>query len=648
MSGANVDDLTNNIYDLGGNVREINQGSSGLVHQLARGGAFYKNSSYPGNYSMASYNIWNLVNISSSYNCYGTRMALYLNKQNDTTPPTIEKYGDPISTTNSITLKTRAKDENSGIAKYHYYISTNGTNFTEYTGWGNSYTFEKLTQNTTYYIKATVEDKAGNVSSELPVQTVTTNTIDGIEEILTTRVYGSNGDGRLYLGMSSEYEKQGYYVQYQIVKTGGTFNVNGTWTKDATSTAKGLSIGDTVYARINDGNGNISYYKVITITELEIFETYEQYSAKTSTTATDIYYIYTDENGDTAYIPKDFGVGASDSINKISTGLVVQDSVGNQFVWVPVDKNSVVYNGTTVKTDGTDTYKPMVQYQTGYSESTDEQYFESIRYDYGKAYSTKSKIASVSSGKPAHQLGTSNYREPSLVTGAANYSWVFQAGNNQYDSVSAYYKHICGFSSPTEMGQYMNEQYTNMVKSVKEYGGFYIGRFETSLTSGVIGSKINTIAMDSRKGAETESNYGNLWYGMYNKQDSNRNTKNPYYGSTTVASSMIWGSQYDAMLNWALTGNDAEMVYKRTGNHSGSKSTTGAWGVDVMNNIFDLSSNVIEWTQEAGYSAYRVSRGGYYNSVNAYVTSSRDPNGLTNAADIHGSRLTLCLRSSDP
>lgn len=648
LSGANVDDLTNNIYDLGGNVREINQGSSGLVHQLARGGAFYKNSSYPGNYSMASYNIWNLVNISSSYNCYGTRMALYLNKQNDTTPPTIEKYGDPISTTNSITLKTRAKDENSGIAKYHYYISTNGTNFTEYTGWGNSYTFEKLTQNTTYYIKATVEDKAGNVSSELPVQTVTTNTIDGIEEILTTRVYGSNGDGRLYLGMSSEYEKQGYYVQYQIVKTGGTFNVNGTWTKDATSTAKGLSIGDTVYARINDGNGNISYYKVITITELEIFETYEQYSAKTSTTATDIYYIYTDENGDTAYIPKDFGVGASDSINKISTGLVVQDSVGNQFVWVPVDKNSVVYNGTTVKTDGTDTYKPMVQYQTGYSESTDEQYFESIRYDYGKAYSTKSKIASVSSGKPAHQLGTSNYREPSLVTGAANYSWVFQAGNNQYDSVSAYYKDICGFSSPTEMGQYMNEQYTNMVKSVKEYGGFYIGRFETSLTSGVIGSKINTIAMDSRKGAETESNYGNLWYGMYNKQDSNRNTKNPYYGSTTVVSSMIWGSQYDAMLNWALTGNDAEMVYKRTGNHSGSKSTTGAWGVDVMNNIFDLSSNVIEWTQEAGYSAYRVSRGGYYNSVNAYVTSSRDPNGLTNAADIHGSRLTLCLRSSDP
>lgn len=648
LSGTNIDDLTNNIYDLGGNVREINQGTYGSVYQTVRGGAFYKNSSYPGTYTMVGIGTCNLANISTSYNFLGTRMALYLNKQNDTTPPTIEKYGEPIPATNSITLKTRAKDENSGIAKYHYYISTDGTNFTEYTGWGNSYTFEKLTQNTTYYVKATVEDKAGNVSSELPVQIVTTSTIDGIEEILTTRVYGSEGDGRLYLGMSSTYEKQGYYVQYQVVKTGGTFNVNGTWTKDATNTVKGLSVGDTVYARINDGNGNISYYKVVTITELETFETYEQYSEKNSTTATDIYYLYTDENGDTAYIPKDFSVGVSDSINKISTGLVVQDSNGNQFVWVPVDKDSVVYNGTTVKTDGTDTYKPMVQYQNGYSESTDEQYFESIRYDYSSSYSTGSKMSSVSSGKPAHQLGNSSYREPSLVTGAANYSWVFQASNNQYDSVSAYYKDICGFSSPTEMGQYMNEQYTNMVKSVKEYGGFYIGRFETSLTSGVIGSKINTTAMDSRTGTETSSNYGNRWYGMYNKQDSNRNTRNPYYGSTTVVSSMIWGSQYDAMLNWAAKGNEANMIYKRTENHSGSPAKTGAYGVDVMNNIFDLSANLLEWTQEAYSTNSRAFRGGIYSTAYTYVASTRIYGNPTVTYSGYGSRATLCLRSSEP
>ena len=154
--------------------------------------------------------------------------------------------------------------------------------------------------------------------------------------------------------------------------------------------------------------------------------------------------------------------------------------------------------------------------------------------------------------------------------------------------------------------------------------------------------------MDSRTGTETSSNYGNLWYGMYNKQDSNRNTRNPYYGSTTVVSSMIWGSQYDAMLNWALQGNEAEMVYKRTGNHSGSPAKTGAYGVDVMNNIFDLSANLLEWTQEA-YSPYsRVFRGGYFNATFAGVASSRNSNSPTYANYYYGSRLTLYLRSSEP
>ena len=194
----------------------------------------------------------------------------------------------------------------------------------------------------------------------------------------------------------------------------------------------------------------------------------------------------------------------------------------------------------------------------------------------------------------------------------------------------------------------MNEQYTKMVKSIKEYGGFYIGRFETSLTSGVIGSEINTTAMDSRKGTETGSNYGNLWYGMYNKQDSNRNTRNPYYGSTTVVSSMIWGSQYDSMLNWVAKGNDADMINKRTGNHSGSPAKTGDYGVDVMNNIFDLSANLLEWTQEAYSTNVRVYRGGYFSATSTGVVSTRNNGNPTYANNSSSSRTTLCLRSSEP
>ena len=52
---------------------------------------------------------------------------------------------------------------------------------------------------------------------------------------------------------------------------------------------------------------------------------------------------YTDSEGNTAWIPEGFAVGVTDNINKISTGLVITDainenhnSIGNQFVWIPV------------------------------------------------------------------------------------------------------------------------------------------------------------------------------------------------------------------------------------------------------------------------------------------------------------------------
>lgn len=647
-SGINVDDITNNIFDLGGNVHEVTQGSNGTGAYATRGGAYYRSSSYPGTYNMTYIRTWTLNSVSTDYNNIGSRMTLYLTKQDDTIKPTITINGEPIVESNNIYFKVNAEDENSGIEKYYYYISTDGTNYTEYIGWGNSYKFENLTSGTKYYIKAKVEDKAGNISEETEVKEVTTIVINAIDDILSPRVYGSNGDGRAYFKITSEYENQGYYLEYQIVKSGGTFNANGKWTKDASSTAIGLSVGDIVYARINDGKGNISNYRSLEITELEEFETYSEYKARAETTATDVYYTYTDPEGKIAYIPKDFSVGKTASINTISKGLVVQDQEGNQYVWVPVDKNEVVYNGEKVANDGTETYKPMVQYQAGYNETTEEQYFEAVRYDYSKNYETGSKIANVSNGIISKALGGNGYREPSLVTGAANYTWLFQASNNQYDALSKYYHDICGFESATEMGAYMNEQYTNMVKSIKEYGGFYIGRYETSLTEGKVESKINKEPMDSRAGTETSSGTGNLWYGMYNKQDSLKNTRNPYYNSQTVVSSMIWGSQYDRMLNWALTGNEANMVHERTGNRSGSRSTTGRYGSDIMNNIFDLSANVLEWTQEAIYATYRAYCGGYCHAASTNVASTHGSINPTYAYSHYGSRLALYIRSSEP
>lgn len=53
---------------------------------------------------------------------------------------------------------------------------------------------------------------------------------------------------------------------------------------------------------------------------------------------------YTDKNGKTARIPQGFAVGESSTINTIDGGLVITDSIdanhksiGNEFVWIPVD-----------------------------------------------------------------------------------------------------------------------------------------------------------------------------------------------------------------------------------------------------------------------------------------------------------------------
>ena len=79
---------------------------------------------------------------------------------------------------------------------------------------------------------------------------------------------------------------------------------------------------------------------------------------------------------------------------------------------------------------------------------------------------------------------------------------------------------------------------------------------------------------------------------------------------------MIWGSQYDAMLNWVKTGNDEDKITNTSlGNHSGSVTTTGNsnYPNDSINNIRDLGGNLIEWTLEASNTYFRVYRGGDFN-----------------------------------
>ena len=192
----------------------------------------------------------------------------------------------------------------------------------------------------------------------------------------------------------------------------------------------------------------------------------------------------------------------------------------------------------------------------------------------------------------------------------------------------------------------LKEEYNEMATSVAKNKGFYIGRYETSLstatdkdvgTSGTACSKAGVLPTAANNQAT------NRWYGLYSI------SKTYTVSDNSVQSSMIWGSQYDAMLNWVKNSNSPDkdkMTTPGIGNNSGEKlATTGNdnYSNDNINNIRDLGGNLLEWTLEANISYVRIGRGSYYNySAGAIIV--RTGGNPTYESKEWGSRLTLYIK----
>ena len=619
-SGTDEDDLISNIYDLGSNAYEWTVQANSYNYRVARGGGY--NVIYADKMSTKK----NFTPTESGP-ALGTRIALYIQSTSDTTNPSLRILSNS-ATSNSITVNCEAIDVETGIKKYDYYISENGTNWELVkSGISNKHKFTQLKEHTTYYIKVQATDGAGNNSDNALVE-ITTETLGNVaaSNIEVIQRLGTNDNGTIALGASSTYTDLGYHIEYQIANSVEDLTLNGWINSD---TVNGIQTGETIYATLFDGINRSADYFVYEVEDLEQFRyidaegnTYTDAEAalpaNANKTSKDKTIKYTDEDGAEAYIPAGFKVGATELVNNINNGLVIQDGDGNQFVWVPVP--DVIYeaghtlpvNLTQAKNDSV-LYRPMAIAQTNYPNN-----YEGIIYNFqnnsGKNYSFRN---TSSTG-----IGKSNYREPSLVTGSADYTWNLTKENIigiAYDISDAYYKrmgfvaaaNVNAFKDYTEFGHYMNNEYTNMIQSVDTYKGFYVGRFETStetqLTTTNRAQDVNTV-VESKRNKTPISNQ--MWYKQYYYQDSNLNSRNPYYGSNSVTCSMIWGSQWDAIMNWFLKDeNTASFVTAKVGNHENRVANTGEFVDDFAKNIFDMSSNMIERTQEAYSSAYRTQRG---------------------------------------
>ena len=273
-----------------------------------------------------------------------------------------------------------------------------------------------------------------------------------------------------------------------------------------------------------------------------------------------------------------------------------EEKVGNEFVWVPVDTLS----NMAVPTSGTDAntnYRGVL-----YNWSTDAT--GNTAYDWS--------------------ADSTSYREP------ANLS-------SSYDSTS---------KNSSWTSTLYQEEYNKMVKSVSEYGGFYIGRYEMSINA----TSKNAESKSGATSATSKDSDTNQWYGLYNKaktyaQESNEDKK--------VVSSMIWGSQYDAMLKW-MKGNGIDVTSttptdlsigatsKNTTRVTGGANSGQSVSKDKLSNIYDILGNSYEWTQEAGTTSYRVYRGG--SCDNSLAPSYRNHSNPTGTNSFIGSRLTLYIK----
>lgn len=261
-------------------------------------------------------------------------------------------------------------------------------------------------------------------------------------------------------------------------------------------------------------------------------------------------YTYKDKNEDIATIPAGFAVSQIEGENTIDEGLVIIDNEGNEFVWIPVAS----IDDMATKTEGID--------------SNANQNYQ------GKLEST-------------------SFREPDIVS--------------NYDDNLTYLNIIKGiltgeenaskYANMNSLKTTMQEDYNKMIKSIEQYHGFYISRYEISQSSTV--KKAASIPNVTPLVNDTN----NRWYGLY--------AYGKTYNTDSVESSMIWGSQYGAMLIWMQSGENKVNITNDIGDSRNKTQTTGNTSTDVVRNIYDLYGCNREWTLAAYGTTSRISRGRY-------------------------------------
>lgn len=328
---------------------------------------------------------------------------------------------------------------------------------------------------------------------------------------------------------------------------------------------------------------------------------------------------YKDENGDSAYIPEQFRVSTSPSMNTIVNGLVAKDKEENEWVWIEVPK-SIFKNAKEI------------------DETDKNSKYEAIKKDLEEY--------------------TKVYRKDSSIE---NENWV-----------DKYYED-CGVTE-----EKYKEMYNQMLNSIYKNGGFWISRYEIgdskatetntirTTTTGTEGrtpvSKANQIPYNNVtvKEAQTLSSqmiensnrtssllFGIQWdlickflEGKENLKQYDINENSEYWGNYNNKSLKITSTSAKQLETVSSKWNTITEIKPA----SSILLTTGASRETSKMNIYDFSGNVFEWTLEKAPNVDKpcVERGGSYeNNGGDHSASGRESNELSSKGDNIGFRCTI-------
>lgn len=310
----------------------------------------------------------------------------------------------------------------------------------------------------------------------------------------------------------------------------------------------------------------------------------------------------------------------------VDDGYVIKDGKGNEYVWVPVDKKQKIKVNVTSKEDIT-------------SITLTDPYGDTILTESNKGTSyTNNEIKPTINGPYVLKVTTANEEKTTVLGVHSLYKfdtmidWMLTDEYFETDSAQSSMPGVTletflqqlGVETVEEAypimgaqakGQFEEKEEYDTETSVKENGGFYIGRYEASDDGGSVAVKRNVTPENNISQIDALDKANHMYDTLSEKN---------------FESSLLTGAAWDRTLGWLEeTGavRSIEIVgdSKTWGNYSDDEfenseglQNTGSIPQTEKNHIYDLAGNVREWTTEAESSDDRVSRGGYYSTSGSY------------------------------